>query len=422
MLSLQTIREKPHLVRAALVSRGAELPLLDEVLTLDREWRRELGELEALRAERNETSRRMGSQVARSPEVLAHMRDLSERIKALEATVEGQEAALNDRLLVLPNIPHGSVPYGTDASENKIVRQWGTPRTFDSAPKPHWELGERLGIIDFERGVKLSGSRFYVMKGLGARMERGLINLMLDMHTKEHGYTEVLPPYLVRREIMVGTGQLPKFEAEAYRTDDDMFLVPTAEVPLTNLHREEILEASALPICYTAYSPCFRREAGAAGRDTRGLKRVHQFDKVELVKFATTESSYEELESLVGDAEAVLQRLGLAYRVVLLCTGDMGFASAKTYDLEVWAPGVGEWLEVSSCSNCGDFQARRANIRYRPEPSARPEFVHTLNGSGLALPRIVIALLENGQQEDGSVRLPETLIPYVGTGMLTAAD
>ena len=420
MLSLQAIRERPDLVRAALVSRGAELPLLDEVLTLDREWRRELGELEALRAERNETSRRMGSQVARSPEVLAHMRDLSERIKALEATVEGQEAALNDRLLVLPNIPHGSVPYGTDASENKIVRQWGTPRTFDSAPKPHWELGERLGIIDFERGVKLSGSRFYVMKGLGARMERGLINLMLDMHTKEHGYTEVLPPYLVRREIMVGTGQLPKFEAEAYRTDDDMFLVPTAEVPLTNLHREEILEASALPICYTAYSPCFRREAGAAGRDTRGLKRVHQFDKVELVKFATTESSYEELESLVGDAEAVLQRLGLAYRVVLLCTGDMGFASAKTYDLEVWAPGVGEWLEVSSCSNCGDFQARRANIRYRPEPSARPEFVHTLNGSGLALPRIVIALLENGQQEDGSVRLPETLIPYVGTGMLTA--
>jgi len=420
MLSLQAIRERPDLVRAALVSRGAELPLLDEVLTLDREWRRELGELEALRAERNETSRRMGSQVARSPEVLAHMRDLSERIKALEATVEGQEAALNDRLLVLPNIPHGSVPYGTDASENKIVRQWGTPRTFDSAPKPHWELGERLGIIDFERGVKLSGSRFYVMKGLGARMERGLINLMLDMHTKEHGYTEVLPPYLVRREIMVGTGQLPKFEAEAYRTDDDMFLVPTAEVPLTNLHREEILEASALPICYTAYSPCFRREAGAAGRDTRGLKRVHQFDKVELVKFATTESSYEELESLVGDAEAVLQRLGLAYRVVLLCTGDMGFASAKTYDLEVWAPGVGEWLEVSSCSNCGDFQARRANIRYRPEPSARPEFVHTLNGSGLALPRIVIALLENGQQEDGSVRLPETLIPYVGTGMLAA--
>jgi len=420
MLSLQAIRERPDLVRAALVSRGAELPLLDEVLTLDREWRRELGELEALRAERNETSRRMGSQVARSPEVLAHMRDLSERIKALEATVEGREAALNDRLLVLPNIPHGSVPYGTDASENKIVRQWGTPRTFDSAPKPHWELGERLGIIDFERGVKLSGSRFYVMKGLGARMERGLINLMLDMHTKEHGYTEVLPPYLVRREIMVGTGQLPKFEAEAYRTDDDMFLVPTAEVPLTNLHREEILEASALPICYTAYSPCFRREAGAAGRDTRGLKRVHQFDKVELVKFATTESSYEELESLVGDAEAVLQRLGLAYRVVLLCTGDMGFASAKTYDLEVWAPGVGEWLEVSSCSNCGDFQARRANIRYRPEPSARPEFVHTLNGSGLALPRIVIALLENGQQEDGSVRLPETLIPYVGTGMLAA--
>jgi len=420
MLSLQTIREKPDLVRAALVSRGAELPLLDEVLTLDREWRRELGELEALRAERNETSRRMGSEVARSPEVLAHMRDLSERIKGLEATVEEREAALNHRLLVLPNIPHGSVPYGTDANENKIVRQWGTTRTFDFAPKPHWELGERLGIIDFERGVKLSGSRFYMMKGLGARMERGLINFMLDMHTKEHGYTEVLPPYLVRREIMVGTGQLPKFEAEAYRTDDDMFLVPTAEVPLTNLHREEILEDSALPICYTAYSPCFRREAGAAGRDTRGLKRVHQFDKVELVKFATPESSYEELESLVGDAEAVLQRLGLAYRVVLLCTGDMGFASAKTYDLEVWAPGLGEWLEVSSCSNCGDFQARRANIRYRPGPGAKPEFVHTLNGSGLALPRIVIALLENGQQEDGSIRLPETVIPYVGTGMLTA--
>ncbi len=422
MLSMQAIREKPDLVRAALASRGAELPLLEEVLTLDREWRRELGELEALRAERNETSRRMGSEVARSPEVLAHMRDLSERIKGLEATVEEREAALNDRLLVLPNIPHGSVPYGADASENKIVRQWGTPRTFDFAPNPHWELGERLGIIDFERGVKLSGSRFYVMKGLGARMERGLINLMLDMHTKEHGYTEVLPPYLVRREIMVGVGQLPKFETEAYRTDDDMFLIPTAEAPLTNLHREEILEDSALPIHYTAYSPCFRREAGAAGRDTRGLKRVHQFDKVELVKFATPESSDDELESLVGDAEAVLQRLGLAYRVVLLCTGDMGFASAKTYDLEVWAPGLGEWLEVSSCSNCGDFQARRANIRYRPEPRARPEFVHTLNGSGLALPRIVIALLENGQQEDGSVRLPETLIPYVGTGMLTAAD
>jgi seryl-tRNA synthetase len=419
MLSLQTIRERPELVKAGLASRGADLSLLEQAIALDKEWRADLANLEALRFERNETSRTMGREVARSPEILAHMRSLSDQIKALESTVEDRERRLNDQLLVLPNIPHETVPYGADASENKIVRQWGTPRTFEFTPKPHWELGESLGIMDFERGAKLSGSRFYTLRGLGARLERGLINFMLDMQTKEHGYTEVAPPFIVRREIMVGTGQLPKFEAEAYRTDDDMFLVPTAEVPLTNLHRDEILSAEALPICYTAYTPCFRREAGAAGRDTRGLKRVHQFDKVELVKFVEPETSLEELEALLGDAEAVLQRLGLAYRVVLLCTGDLGFAMNKTYDLEVWSPGVGEWLEVSSCSNAGDFQARRANIRYRPSPTARPEFVHTLNGSGLALPRIVISLMENGQQEDGSVRLPEPLIPYVGTGALS---
>jgi seryl-tRNA synthetase len=415
MLSLQTIRDKPELIRAGLASRGADLSLLEQAIRLDKEWRADLATLEALRFERNEKSRTLGNAVARTPEVLAHMRDVSERIKALEATVEEREQRLNEQLLILPNIPDQSVPYGADASENKIVRQWGAPRTFDFTPKPHWDLGESLGIMDFERGAKLSGSRFYTLRGLGARLERGLINFMLDIQTREHGYTEVAPPFIVRREVMVGTGQLPKFEGEAYRTDDDMFLVPTAEVPLTNLHRDEILPPDSLPIRYTAYTPCFRREAGAAGRDTRGLKRVHQFDKVELVKFVEPETSSDELEGLLGDAEAVLQRLGLAYRVVLLCTGDLGFAMAKTYDLEVWAPGVGEWLEVSSCSNAGDFQARRANIRYRPATNARPEFVHTLNGSGLALPRIVIALLENGQHEDGSIRLPEPLVPYVGT-------
>lgn len=422
MLSLQRIREEPERVRAGLARRGEDPRVLDEVLELDARWRRKLTEVEGLRARHNEMSRELGRMKERPPELLAELRRMSDRIDALGEEVKALDEAIRERLLLIPNLPHESVPDGSGPEDNVVVRTWGTPRELSFRPRPHWEIGERLGILDFGRGATLSGSRFYVLRGLGARLERALIDFMLDLQTREHGYLEVAPPYLVRREVMVGTGQLPKFEEEMYRTDaDDLFLIPTAEVPLTNLHRGEVLEPGTLPLRYTAYTPCFRREAGAAGRDTRGLKRVHQFDKVELVKLTEPEHSYEELESMVRDAEEVLRRLGLAYRVVALCAGDLGFSAAKTYDIEVWAPGVGEWLEVSSCSNCEDFQARRANIRYRPAPRARPEFVHTLNGSGVALPRLFIALLENGQQEDGSVVLPEALVPYMGVGALTPA-
>jgi seryl-tRNA synthetase len=332
----------------------------------------------------------------------------------LDAEVAGVDTKLQDILLMIPNLPHATVAVGKEAADNPEVRRVGEPKTFEFQPKPHWEIGEKLGILDFPRAAKISGSGFILYKGAGARLERALINFLLDLHTREHGYTEVFPPFLVNRDAMIGTGQLPKFEEDMYRLrDEDMYLAPTAEVPVANIHREEILREDQLPICYCAYTPCFRREAGAAGKETRGMIRVHQFDKVEMIRFVKPETSYAELEKMVVNAERVLQLLGLHYRVVLLCTGDMGFASAKTYDIEVWAPGQKAYLEVSSCSNCEDFQARRANIRFK-DAAGKNRFVHILNGSGTALARLYVALLETYQQADGSVKLPDALVPYMG--------
>ena len=378
------------------------------------------GQLDQLKAERNDAARAdarlMKEKGAIPPDVLAQRKQLGARINALEAEQRDLEATLEAKALFVPNLPLPELPDG-DASCNTVVRTWGTPAP--AGGRPHWEIGERLGILDLARGAKLSGSGFPVFVGRGAKLVRALINLMLDLHEREHGYVEVDPPLAVRREIMQGTGQLPKFEADMYRTTpDELFLIPTAEVPLTNLHRNEIVDGAALPLAYTAYTPCFRREAGAAGKDTRGLLRVHQFDKVELVRFCGPADSPGEHEKLTAHAETVLQRLELPYRVVLLAAGDVGFASAKTYDLEVWAPGVGQWLEVSSSSTFTDFQARRANIRYRPRAGEKPEFVHTLNASGVALPRTIAALLETGQQPDGSVTLPRALAPYMGADRL----
>ena len=357
--------------------------------------------------------RRMAERVVAPESLKAEMRQVGEHISSLEKQVEGLDSKLNGLLLTVPNIPDPSVPVGQGEESNKRVREWGKPGDFDFTPLPHWELGEKLGIIDFERGIKLSGSRFYVLRGAGALLQRALISWMIDLHVREHGYLEVYPPFMVKRECMVGSGNLPKFADNLYHDDqDDFWFVPTAEVPLTGLHRDEILES--LPICYVAYTACFRREKMSAGKDTRGIKRGHQFDKVEMYKFTAPQTSNEELEKMVDNAEDVCRRLQLPHRVVQLCTGELGFASAKSYDIELWAPGCGEWLEVSSCSNCADFQARRANIRYRPEPGARPQFVHTLNGSGVALPRLVISVLENYQQADGSVTVPQVLRPYMG--------
>jgi seryl-tRNA synthetase len=347
------------------------------------------------------------------------MRKVGEQIDSLEAEVTRIWAELEDHLLRLPNIPNSQVPIGKDSADNVIVRSWGDPRSFSFTPLPHWDLGENLDIIDFQRGVKLSGTRFYVLKGLGAHLQRALINFMLDLHVKEHGYTEVYPPFMVKRECLVGSGNLPKFADNLYHdAEDDLWLVPTAEVPVTNLHRDEVLLPGTLPLYYVAYTACFRREKMAAGKDTRGIKRGHQFDKVELYKFVEPETSIRELDDMVSDVEDVCQKLGIPYRVVQLCTGDIGFASTKSFDMEMWAPGCGEWLEVSSCSNCGDFQARRANIRYRPEANVKPQFVNTLNGSGLALPRVVISILENYQQADGSIVVPEALRSYMGTDII----
>jgi seryl-tRNA synthetase len=347
------------------------------------------------------------------------MREVGDRIKALDEQLKATENQLNYLLLLVPNIPHPSVPSGRDESENRLVRSWGEVRNFDFKPLPHWDLGQKLAIIDFERGVKISGSRFYVLRGLGAHLQRALISFMLDLHVNEHGYTEVYPPFMVRRECMEGSGNLPKFADNLYHDDeDDLWFVPTAEVPLTNLHRDEIIPHDTLPLYYVAYTACFRREKMSAGKDTRGIKRGHQFDKVELYKFVVPEASNQELEGLVADVEEVCQRLGIPYRVLELCSGDLGFASAKSYDIEMWAPGCGEWLEVASCSDCSDFQARRANIRFRPQAGAKPRFPHTLNGSGLALPRVFISLLENYQQSDGSVIVPEVLRPYTGFAVI----
>jgi len=414
MLDIALIREKPDLVKAALIDLNVEAPI-DEILTLDEQRREILTEVEALRAERNTVSReigRMQDQAERQAQI-ERMRAVRDRIDALETQLNGIEDRLQDALLWVPNLPGPGVPVGPDESHNVLVRQEGQPPSLDFEPLPHWELGPMLNIIDFERGVKLSGTRFYVLKGLGAYLQRALTNWMLDVH-RAQGYTEIYPPYMVRREMMVGAAQLPKFGENIYHdAEEDYWFIGTAEIPLTNLHRDEILEPEALPLYYQAYSTCFRREKMSAGRDVRGIKRVHQFDKVELYKLTTPESSYDELEAMIHDAEAICQALEIPYRLIEMCTGDLGFQAAKKYDLEMWAPGAGEWLEVSSLSNCTDFQARRAGIRYRPEAGARPRFVHTLNGSGLALPRTVIAILENYQQPDGSVVIPGVLKPYM---------
>ena len=416
MLDLNFIRENPDQVKEALVKLNIVAPI-DEILALDEERRGLLTEVEALRHQRNVTSEKIG-RMEKGEErqaFIAEMRQLGERIKALDSRVSDVEKRLCETMLQMPNMPHETVPIGKDDSENVVVRTEGEPRQFDFEPLPHWDLGPVLGIVDFERGVKLSGTRFYVLKGLGARLQRALITWMLDLHINEQGYTEIYPPFVVKRECMVGAAQLPKFEANIYHdVEDDFWFIGTAEIPLTNLHRDEILDADQLPLHYVAYSPCFRREKFSAGTDTRGIKRGHQFDKVEMYKFTTVETSYEELEKMVDNAEDVCRRLGIPHRVVQMCTGDLGFAAAKKYDVEMWAPGCGEWLEVSSCSNCETFQSRRANIRYRPEPGAKPEFVHTLNGSGLGLPRTLIAVMENYQQADGSIVIPEVLRPYVG--------
>ena len=417
MLDIKLIREKPELVRQALEKRGESsdrIGTIDSVIEIDGRYRSLLRQMEELRAKHNEASKQLSKTKERPAQLIAQMRELGEQISSLQQQTREAKAELDSLLLELPNIPHPSVPLGEGPTDNVVVRTWGKPREFSFKPLPHWELGEKLGIIDFQQGVKLSGTRGYVLKGLGARLQRALASFMLDVHVNEHGYKEVYPPFMVKRECMVGSGNLPKFGDNLYHDEeDDFWFIPTAEVPLTNLHRDEILSADSLPFRYVAHTPCFRREKMSAGKDIRGIKRVHQFDKVELYKVTKPENSDEELDKLVADAENICQRLAIPYRVVQLCTGDLGFASCKTYDIEMWAPGCAEWLEVSSCSNCSDFQARRANIRYRPEPGAKSEFVHTLNGSGLALPRVLIAVLENCQQPDGTVLIPEVLQPYV---------
>ena len=414
MISIQFIRQNPDLVRDALKKRHDSAPL-DDILQLDSKHRKLLQEVETLRAQQNAGSKEIVQLKGLEKEQrIVQLRSMGDEIVSLQNQVNKVEEQLQDLLLRIPNIPHSDVPVGEDESDNRVLRNWGDISQFDFQPLPHWDLGESLGIIDFPRGVKLSGTRFYVLKGTGALLQRALITFMLDLHVKEHGYTEIYPPYMVKRDCMIGSSNLPKFADNLYHDEeDDLWLVPTAEVPLTNMHREEIMAPGTLPLYYVAYTACFRREKMAAGRDTRGIKRGHQFDKVELYKFTEPNASEEELEKMLRDAEKVCQRLGIPYRILQLCTADLGFASTKSYDIEVWAPGCQEWLEVSSCSNCGDFQARRANIRYRPEPGAKPQFVHTLNGSGLALPRVLIAVLENYQQADGSVVVPEALRPYM---------
>jgi seryl-tRNA synthetase len=411
MIPLQALREDPERFREGARLKGESAPI-DEILEADAAARRLRSRVESLQAER----RRVSAEIRGQPgaEVRTRLEAMRHEIQSGEAELAELEARLQDLLLYVPNPPHESVPVGADESANVTVRTWGEPPVFGFSPLPHYELGERLGIFDFDRAAKVSGSRFAVLRGDGARLQRALITWMLDVATAEHGYTEVLPPYLVRRECMVGTANLPDKEGMAYHTDDDLWLVPTAEVPVTNLYREEILDAADLPICHVAYSACFRREAGAAGKDTRGYIRLHQFDKVEMVRFTTPETSLQELELLTSQAQSILQRLGVHHRVLLMCTGDMGFAQWKKYDVEAWAPGLGRWLEVSSCSVFGDFQARRAGIRYRPAPGERPRYVHTLNGSGLAIPRVLDAVLETFQHEDGSVGIPMLLRPYMG--------
>lgn len=416
MLDIKFIRENLEEVERRLSLRGFSISL-SEFKVVDEERRRILVEVEGLKQRRNTVSQEVGRLKKGGKDVthlLNQMQDLSRRIKELDEKVSEKERVLGSILLTIPNLPHPSVPYGRTSEENVEVRRWGEIPSFSFPPRGHDEIGEALGILDFKRGGKLAGARFTIYRGLGAVLERALINFMLDLHTREHGYIELLPPFMVTRDCMVGTGQLPKFEDDLFKIEGwEHFLVPTGEVPLTNIFRDEILDEETLPISYTAYTPCFRKEAGSYGRDVKGLIRQHQFNKVELVKFTTPETSYDELEKLTRDAEEVLRRLNLPYRVVTLCTGDMGFSASKTYDIEVWLPGQKRYREISSCSNFEDFQARRANIRYRPK-GGKPRFVHTLNGSGLAVGRTVVAILEDYQQEDGSVIIPEALRGYMG--------
>ncbi len=416
MLDIKRIREEPDAVRRGLASRGADTGIIDKVLDLDKKRRELLTETETLKSERNKVSKEIGflkkkGQDTSQTEIA--MREVGEKIAQLDKQVKETDDGLVELMITIPNVPHSSTPVGSDDSKNVIVKEHGAPLVFPFKPLGHVELGEKLGILDFARGVKLAGSGFPLFVGLGARLERALIQFMLDVHVNEHGYTEVSTPFLCSSAAMTGTGQLPKMAQDMYHLkEDDLYLIPTAEVPVTNFYREEIID-KPLPIRLTAYSPCWRREAGAAGKDTRGLIRVHQFDKVEMVKFVEPETSYEELQILLQNAEDIIQRLGLAYRVKELCTGDISFASAKCYDIELWAPAYEMWLEVSSCSNFEDFQARRAAIRYR-DKNGKTRFVHTMNASGVALPRLMIAILENGQQADGSVVLPDAIVPYMG--------
>lgn len=417
MLDIKFVRENLDCVQEALKARNNSLSL-ENFSQLEQDRRRLLLEVENLKSKRNQVSQdisKMKRNGEDASEQILAMRNVGDEISTIEADLRAVEAQLKEIMYSIPNIPHGSVPVGKDEHDNKQVRAQGTPREFEFPAKPHWEIGEQLGILDFERAGKVSGARFVFYKGLGAKLERAVINFMLDVHTMQHGYTELLPPYIVNKDSMYGTGQLPKFAEDMFKLEGlEYYLIPTAEVPVTNYHRGEILAAEQLPLCYTAYSACFRAEAGSAGRDTRGLIRQHQFNKVELVKFAHPDNSYEELEKLTQNAERILQLLELPYRVMLLCSGDMGFSSAKTYDLEVWLPSANCYREISSCSNFEDFQARRADIKFRRSIKEKAEYLHTLNGSGLAIGRTVSAILENNQQADGSVRIPKALVPYMG--------
>jgi seryl-tRNA synthetase len=427
MLDLNFVRDHLPLVEEKLRQRGMNpAEVLKDFAAIDAERRQAITAVEALQAQRNRASEEIAKKKKSGQDAstqIKETKELREQIQELEKRAAEQEARLREILTAIPNLPHDSVPIGKSVEDNVEARRWGAPPKFDFKPKPHWELGEELGVLDLERAAKLSGARFAVYWALGARLERALANFMLDLHTREHGYTEVLPPYLVNSESMYGTGQLPKFAQDLFRVphgEKDLWLIPTAEVPVTNLYRDEVLDAARLPISLTAYTPCFRSEAGSYGKDVRGIIRQHQFQKVELVKFARPETSYDELEKLTNNAEEVLQKLGLHYRVVTLCTADMGFSSAKTYDIEVWLPGQNLFREISSCSNFESFQARRANIRYRPEGKSRTEFLHTLNGSALAVGRTWVAILENYQRADGSVQIPEVLQPYMGTDRIPA--
>ncbi len=427
MLDLGFVRDNLALVEEKLRQRGMNpAEVLKDFPEIDARRRSAITEAETLKAQRNKVSEQIAQLKKNKQDATAlieQTKNSREQIADLEKSAEAAEAAMREILLSIPNLPHASVPVGKSADENVEVRKWGTLPTFDFTPKPHWELGEQLGILDLERASKITGARFAVYWDLGAKLERALMNFMLDLHTREHGYTEVLPPFMVNAESMYGTGQLPKFEADLFKVphgDRTLYLVPTAEVPVTNLYRDETLDGASLPVSLTAYTPCFRSEAGSYGKDVRGIIRQHQFQKVELVKFTKPEESYAEHEKLTRNAEEILQRLGLHYRTMALCTGDMGFSSAKTYDIEVWLPGQNLYREISSCSNFESYQARRANIRFKPEGKGKSEFVHTLNGSGLAIGRTWVAIIENYQQADGSVVIPEALRPYVGADRITA--